>query len=68
MITKEEEIGDGVVRGDWKPRGGVVVKLELEKRLLNSLGAIAHARGLRSVYQMIRNALYEFVRLNGEDK
>lgn len=56
----EDETDQG--RSKWKPTRGIVINLELEKRLLNSLGDIADADGVNSVYQMIRNALYSYVR------
>lgn len=56
----EDEIEQG--RQKWKPTRGIVINLEVEKRLLNSLGDIAEVDGVNSVYQMIRNALYSYVR------
>lgn len=61
---REQKCYEGGRMNGWDPKGGIILKqIEFDKRILNDLRDMAEADGVKSVYQMIRNACYHYVQM-----
>lgn len=46
----------------WAPTGGKVMEIEFDRHLLSNIRRFAEEDGVNSLYQMIRNICWQYVR------